>query len=119
MHFEAELREYLEGIGTRTRTRGHAIERYAFETYLVRLLETGDAKLSGLGRAFLRLRGRDAVQLDNLLPCLVRGRPQVRVRGGVVGKPGQFHAAGPSEDLAKVRHVRGRAVLHETEQVRA
>lgn len=64
MGFEQELRDYLEGVqaGDVGSSRGdEPVARYAAETYLARR-EGSALRVSPLGEAFLRLRGRDAVR---------------------------------------------------------
>lgn len=65
MGFEQDLRAYLEGVEADP-ARVHdpketLVASYSLETYLVRR-ERKSARVTPLGEAFLRLRGRDSVQ---------------------------------------------------------
>ena len=59
------------------------------------------------------------VEVDDVLPRLLSSRPELSGRSATGSEPLADAVEAPPEDLTEVRHVGGRAVLHETEQVRA
>ena len=58
------------------------------------------------------------MQLDDLFPRLIRGRPEIGIRLRIVGEPGQRATARATEYLAEVAELDTRYVLDEAEEVR-
>jgi signal transduction histidine kinase len=61
--FEPALRGYLEGVERESPPKANALIRdYALETYLVRRASASRVELTGIGRVFLQLRGKEAIR---------------------------------------------------------